>query len=197
MNKLIAIIDDDSEFSLGVREFLQGRNYKVDAFHSYNEAVHKLDERYSVVIIDVHLVDGDGIELVQLLQRRFPQIKKIVITGQDSLPKRLRSFGVGADDYMMKPIFPCELEARVKRLLREEIATQQLVKESNLFTKAELDVLAVLTKNVGRPVSVESFEKLGLTRSAIYTLIYRLKRKVQPSLEIKTCYGRGWYICND
>lgn len=192
----IALIDDDREFLSALSEYLRGRGYTVCCFYSYHEARVLMQPHVSVALIDLHLGDGDGFELAQEYKERFPHLQFIMMTGYDSLPKRLRSFGLGAEDYMKKPIFPAELEARIRRLARKGVpVTTNFPFPDEVFSRCEREVLSVLYQSLGALVPVESLETMSRTKSAVYTALSRIKQKLPYPYYVKTFYGRGWALC--
>jgi len=192
----IAIIDDDKQFSEAMSTYLSGRGYGTRCFISFLEATRYFSRKVDVILIDLNLGDGDGMELLKKVKNQNVQVKVIIMTGYDSLPKRLQSFALGADDYMKKPIFPSELEARIRRLVKKDLP----VKSNNhlndkLYTKEEQQILSLLLFAAGIPISLETLtERTERTKAAVYTCVCRLKNKVQQKYVIKTAYGRGWYI---
>lgn len=191
----LAVIDDDAQFLDALTMYLRGRGYNAYGFSSYVDAKRTITQEYTGAIVDLHLIDGDGIDLIGYFRQSFPAIKIIVITGKDTLPKRLKSFGLGADDYMMKPIFPVELEARMKRFFRtnshDELSESVDAKK---YTKTEATVMRLLLNAQGMPINLETFRKAGISNASVYTCLSRLKKKLKGEYEIKTAYGRGYYI---
>ncbi len=195
MTGKLAIIDDDAQFLDALTMYLRGRGYNAYGFSSYIDAKRTITNDYSGAIVDLHLVDGDGIDLIGYFRQSFPGIKIIVITGKDTLPKRLKSFGLGADDYMMKPIFPVELDARLKRFFRSTSRDQVLnMVDVKKYTKTEATVMRLLLNANGIPISLETFRKEGISNSSVYTCLSRLKKKLKGEYEIKAAYGRGYYV---
>jgi len=195
----IAVIEDDRELSRTIGIYLNGRGYDVDLFSGYTDARQKLSENTQVAIIDLNLGDGDGMKLLRLFRSKHPAVKLIIMTGYDSLPKRLQSFALGADDYMKKPIFPSELEARIKRLLVQNISTKRVV-QHKLLANGQLSPLEdrlfqLLLSTQGAPVGLETLQaQLEITKAALYTAMSRLKQKISREYRVKLAYGRGWWV---
>jgi DNA-binding response OmpR family regulator len=195
--KRIAIVEDDIELARAIGTYLYGRGYEVELFAGYSEAKQKFDDKTDLVVIDLNLGDGDGMKLLQFFKSKHANTKQIIFTGYDSLPKRLQSFALGADDYMKKPIFPSELEARIKRLLSTDVITStdfQRVLTPGQLSPLEERTLRLLLSTNGAPVPLATLQStLGITQSALYTCLSRLKKKVTGVYEIKCAYGRGWW----
>lgn len=110
----IAVIEDEDDVRDLVREVLEGRGYEVHPFPTLGSAIEGLrDSPPDLVITDVGLPDGCGLELVATLKdlvgRRVPTI---VLSGLNAERDFARGFAAGAVDYMPKPFSPTELLAR-------------------------------------------------------------------------------------
>ena len=71
--KKILVVDDDQIILESLREFLSLEGYQADGAESMKEAVSKLqNEIYNLVITDVHLPDGDGFELLEMIKKNRP-----------------------------------------------------------------------------------------------------------------------------
>lgn len=195
MTAKIAVVDDDCAFTSLITGYLNGRGYQAVGYTSYIKAKKGIDKHYNMVLIDLHLQDGDGFSLLQELCQYFPEQKHIIITGDDSLPKRLQSFTKGADDYMKKPIFPSELEARIHRLLSRKPERGGVHLDNRKYTVTEQKFLELLVKAKGENIPLSVFKENVIdSEIAIYTGLSRLRRKAQGEFKIKSSYGRGWHL---
>ena len=80
-------------------------------------------EKFSLIVIDIGLPDGDGFELFKQL-RNLPNNKKtpvIFLTGDEDVNSKISAFSLGADDYIVKPFNTLELRARVERRLKKHM----------------------------------------------------------------------------
>jgi DNA-binding response OmpR family regulator len=75
----------------------------------------------SAVILDVNVANMDGFEVLAALKREeaTSDIPVVFLTSRQQETDIVRAFGLGADDYIVKPFSPMELAARVKRLIRK------------------------------------------------------------------------------
>lgn len=71
-----------------------------------------------MVILDLGLPDGEGLDLIKVLHERSPEVPIIITTARGDLDQRVQGLEIGADDYLVKPLAFAELLARVKALLR-------------------------------------------------------------------------------
>lgn len=115
----VVIVEDDKATRQLVVEILGERGYSVSAFARIQTAREHLEERApNLVITDVMLPDGSGLELISRLpDLHAERIPVLVLSGCSSESDILRGYAAGADDYMTKPFSPAELLAKVSVLL--------------------------------------------------------------------------------
>jgi len=92
------------------------------------------EDHYCLVITDVNLPDGDGLELLDTIKRNYPQTVVIVITGYGTIDSAVRAIKSGAYDYLTKPIIDDEL-----RLAVERAVTQQSLMSENENLRSQLE----------------------------------------------------------
>ena len=86
---------------------------------TFFEAEDKLiTYEYDVVILDINLPDGNGLELLKLIKGKNPETGVLIVSAKDSLDDKLKGLDLGADDYITKPFHLAELNSRVNSLLR-------------------------------------------------------------------------------
>jgi DNA-binding NtrC family response regulator len=106
--KDILIVDDDENMNFALGETLRRKNYSIDTALSYLEAKEKIKfYNYPMVITDVRMPDGSGIELVSEIKKKNPGTKIIVITAYGKVEDAVTALKSGAEDYILKP-FPAE-----------------------------------------------------------------------------------------
>lgn len=106
----ILIVDDDKVVLQVLTKILQKAEYNVDAVETAHEALEKLEAAsYEAVIIDVHLQDMNGLDLLARLDTIAPSMKKIVLTGYPSDEDRKKALEEKADYYLTKPVTTAEL----------------------------------------------------------------------------------------
>lgn len=122
---------------------------------------------FDVVLLDIGLPDGDGIDLCRRL-RKMTEASLIMVTAKDALQDRVRSLDMGADDYLTKPFAVEELLARMRAVVRRvqgepgpllEAGDLRLWLEERRaewqgqdlpLSRREFDLLAVLMQHPGR-----------------------------------------------
>ena len=76
-------------------------------------------------MLDVGLPDIDGFEVLRRLRQRHSSTSVLVLTARDAVEDRVHGLDLGADDYLTKPFSVTEFEARVRALLRRNVAPSE------------------------------------------------------------------------
>jgi len=119
--KNILVIDDDRIILDSLCEFLSLEGFKTNGAESIKAALVELERQsYSLVITDVNLPDGDGLELLETIKQEHPQTVAIVITGYGTIESAVRAIKQGAYDYLTKPISDDNLRMAVERALKQQ-----------------------------------------------------------------------------
>lgn len=101
---MIGIIEDDRLLSKSLEITLQKEGYQTKSMCTRREARECLDGTEELLIVDIGLPDGNGIELYQSLTERIEKkIPAIFLTARDEEKDMLKAFNAGADDYVVKP----------------------------------------------------------------------------------------------
>jgi len=114
-------VDDDRTILESLKSILQLEGYTVDTVETSREAIQKAqDQLYHLALLNIKLPDMKDTTLLVKLQRDFPDMVKIMLTGLSS--DRTREFmSLGADAYITKPIHPKKLLKVVKEKLRKSV----------------------------------------------------------------------------
>ena len=118
---VILVIDHDREFRTLAEEVLGRMNHPARAVASADEGQEFLDgERPALVVIEVELPELNGLAILARLLETFGDDLPVILTSATRGTPLDRAAGLllGADDYLVKPIDPAELVARVRRSLR-------------------------------------------------------------------------------
>ncbi|MDD2888075.1 MAG: response regulator transcription factor [Aliarcobacter sp.] len=110
----ILLIEDD-EFTAGlIKDFLEEYNFKVDIATTVTSAISNIKfGKYSIILLDINIPDFNGFEVLSFLNKNKINIPVIVASAYSDKNTKLQAFKLGAVDYMIKPIDPEELEARI------------------------------------------------------------------------------------
>jgi len=122
----ILLVEDDPATRTFLADELTADGYELLVADCLRDGLRLLETKYpDLVVLDVGLPDGSGLELVRrtraadrLADRIDPRIPLVVLSGRCSETDRLRSFERGADDVVAKPFSYPELRARIDALLR-------------------------------------------------------------------------------
>lgn len=167
----ILVVEDAPEYAQLVTAALRADDHDVSTAASIAAARERLrSSPPDVVILDLTLPDGDGLDLCQDI-RRDSDAYVLMLTGRDDEVDKLVGFRLGADDYMTKPFSPRELAARVAALLSRSRSASEGVRAATRsvgdlvvdgttrrvsvagvsveLTKIEFDLLDALTERPG------------------------------------------------
>lgn len=151
----IGVVDDDEALRTLLSATLEAAGYQVTTARTGAEIIHAIDRgRIDLVLLDIGLPDGDGIEVLERI-RRDTDLPVIIISGRGDQAMKLRGFGVGADDYVAKPFYPKELLARVAAVLRRreappDVGASGVVGQGDI----EIDIWSRTAKRSGTPVDL-------------------------------------------
>jgi two-component system response regulator QseB len=154
----ILLVEDDAMIGKTLQQALQQDGYAVDWVsdgRAAQAAIAAADDAYAMVLLDLGLPKKDGIELLRDLRRQGNRIRVLVVTARDAVADRVAGLDAGADDYLTKPFSLDELGARMRALLRRDVA-----REDNVLRHGDLALdtaTHAVTKN-GRPVDLSARE---------------------------------------
>lgn len=114
----ILLVEDDERIRKELLDGLRGSGFDVDVSVLARHARLALQRDYDLVLLDLGLPDGDGLDLCRELRRNGRSVPVIILTARDAPAHRVRGLDVGADDYVVKPFHLPELIARVRSVLR-------------------------------------------------------------------------------
>jgi DNA-binding response OmpR family regulator len=119
--KRILVVDDDTGILESTKEILELEGYQVDVAQTATEGLEKIESIFfNLGLFDIKLPDMEGTELLVRAQKIRPSMKKIMVTGFASLENSVLSLNAGADAYILKPVDPFMLVAKVKEKLDEQ-----------------------------------------------------------------------------
>ncbi|QEN09553.1 sigma-54-dependent Fis family transcriptional regulator [Oceanispirochaeta crateris] len=105
MNKSILIIDDNEAFCRSLARMLGDERISVHSSFSSKQAFCLLKKTLvHLVLLDVRLGDESGLEVLSLLQKQYPNLPVIMLTGYASIESAVQSIKLGAFDYIQKPV---------------------------------------------------------------------------------------------
>jgi DNA-binding response OmpR family regulator len=158
----ILVVEDDADIRLLVGRELRALGHTVDAVGLAEEGLFAARATdYGLMIIDLGLPDGDGLDLVREVRGRGIAAPILMLTARRKVEDRVMGLTSGADDYLVKPFAVPEFRARVTALLRRP----SRLKESR-FAVANLvldcDALEAVVGGVSLPLARKQFRLLEL-----------------------------------
>ncbi len=218
----ILIIEDEPALLETISNYLSDGGYICEkAFSFFQGEDSIISHTYDLVILDLMLPDGNGLDLLKILKREHPETGVLILSAKNSLEDKLTGLNLGSDDYITKPFHLSELNARINAVLRRkkfnggdrivfhEISLDPSGKEVRVnnrlldLTRKEYDLLLYFITNQNRVVTKEAIaEHLSgdIIETAddfdfIYTHIKNLRKKIHDAGGIdyvKTVYGIGY-----
>lgn len=214
----ILVVDDEKGICQLVKNSLQKDGHNVTAYEAAERVPIKTIGRYDLIILDVMMAGMDGFTFCKRI-RNFVDCPIIFLTAKSMENDVTFGFGIGGDDYLVKPFRLSELRARVNAHIRRErrekhnsLIFENGIKidlqakkitadgENILFTKAEYEICEYLARNKGQVFTKEQIyeEIFGFdgesSSSTIATHIknIRLKLKKCRVMPIETVWGIGY-----
>lgn len=115
----LLLVEDDVQLAKSLDQGFSENGFAVVIADTLKAAHKRLSEgSIALILLDLGLPDGDGLELIRFLKSTNPGIAVIITTARGELDHRLRGLDGGADDYLVKPYAFAELLARARALLR-------------------------------------------------------------------------------
>jgi DNA-binding NtrC family response regulator len=123
----VLVVEDDETLRELLGEVLRGWGYQTVVLAAGSRAVELLETQlFEVAIVDIHLPEMDGVELLRHLKRHDPSIEVLMMTGDPTVATAVETLKLGAYDYLTKPLILEELRHLLdhileRRLLRQEV----------------------------------------------------------------------------
>ena len=132
----ILVVEDDPMIGKTLVTALQQDGYTVDWVKDGQAGKIALDTAagaYSLVLLDLGLPRKSGLDLLREVRRAGNKVRVLIVTARDAVADRVAGLDAGADDYLVKPFSLDELAARMRALLRRDVA-----REDNVLRNGEL-----------------------------------------------------------
>jgi DNA-binding response OmpR family regulator len=208
----VLVVEDDRGIATQLVRGLSRSGYAVDHVTTGGDALSRADP--DVVLLDLGLPDGDGVDICRRLRQRS-RVAIIVVTARGEEPERVLALDAGADDYMVKPFGLAELLARIRAVLRRVHPGDGVLRHGALavdvrarkvtvagrevaLTPKEFDILECLAADPGRVVSRQEIldsawgaHWYGPTK-VLDVHVAALRRKL--GVPIEAAYGRGFRL---
>jgi DNA-binding NtrC family response regulator len=135
MAEKVLIVDDDKNFLAILSERMQVRGMEVHTAASAKEALSMIEtESYDAILLDLMMPEMGGLEALQIIKDKKPEIQVILLTGYASVSKGVEAMKLGAMDFVPKPADIGELTEKIKqakatRMILVEKQTQEKIKK--------------------------------------------------------------------
>jgi len=117
----ILVIDDDEGIRKVITTALNDESYVTDTASNGKEAIEKSKTNvYNLAIIDIHLPDMEGTQLLSELEETTPKMRKIIVTGFPEVQNAIAAVKKGANDYITKPVKIDVLINSIREQLRKQ-----------------------------------------------------------------------------
>jgi DNA-binding response OmpR family regulator len=208
----VLVVEDDRGIATQLVRGLSRNGYAVEHVTTGGDALSRADP--DVVLLDLGLPDGDGVDICRRLRQRSG-VAIIVVTARGEEPERVLALDAGADDYMVKPFGLAELLARIRAVLRRVHPGDGVLRHGPLavdvrarkvtvagrevaLTPKEFDILECLAADPGRVVSRQEILDSAWdahwygTTKVLDVHVAALRRKL--GVPIEAAYGRGFRL---
>ena len=158
------VIDDDRSIRWVLEKTLQKAEMDVTCFESAEKVIGSLErEQPDVVVSDIRMPGMNGLQLLEMINARFPELPVIIMTAHSDLDSAVSAYHGGAFEYLPKPFDVDEAVAQIRRACRQQANQEKIVSEETLSSPEIIGEA---------PAMQEVFRAIGrLARSNITVLI--------------------------
>lgn len=158
MNNIILLVEDDRRLAQLVKDFLESNDFVVYVEENGNRVMRQTQNvNPSLIILDVMLPGKDGLTLCQELRPNFKG-PILMLTARNDDVDQVLGLEYGADDYVIKPVEPRVLLARIRALMRRYYQVDARDQETLVFDQLEIQPSARKVKLAGEEVFLSSHE---------------------------------------
>jgi DNA-binding NtrC family response regulator len=127
MTAHILIVEDDPALNQMLALHFEDEGYEVEGVMTCTEAMEQVAAcAYDLLLLDQQLPDGTGVELLEGLLSREPDLPVVMMTGQHDLELAIEAIGKGAADFVHKPVETAQLQQTVSRLLENRRLSREV-----------------------------------------------------------------------
>lgn len=217
---IINLVEDEKNLAEIIKAYMKREGWDVHHFADGQDAYEAIARATPHLwVLDIMLPNIDGYQLLKAIKAKG-DTPVIFISARDKDLDRVLGLELGSDDYLAKPFLPEELIIRVKRILSRAYSTVEEEKKQievngyyidpitrNIYdgnkllemTTKELDVIILLTSNIGKALSREKIiefvwgtDYYGSER-AVDDVVRRVRKKL-TRLHVETLYGFGYRV---
>jgi two-component system OmpR family response regulator len=214
----VLLVEDEPHLGSAVQEHVRLAGHAVDWVQRLEAAETAVRTApYDAILLDLHLPDGKGLDLLRNLRRRGDTVAVVIVTARDQVSDRIDGLKAGADDYLVKPFDLDELIARLQAVTRRShgksvptirLGDVELAPDAHLakrngeqveLTAREWAVLEVLLRRPNSSFSKEQITEAlydfddEIESNAIEVYVSRIRRKLGRDF-IHTSRGLGYRL---
>lgn len=183
-NEKILVVDDELNIRRILETRLSMRGYNIILAANGEDALTLFRETQpDLVILDIMLPQLDGYEICSRI-RKESQVPIIMLTALGDISDRIMGLELGADDYVMKPFSPKELEARIRSVLRRSTSTTAL--NPNVIQAGSL-IIDINKRQVFK--SNNKIKLTGMEFNLLELLVTRAGERLSRSLILDRVWG--------
>jgi DNA-binding response OmpR family regulator len=220
----VLIVEDQVELAKNIDDYLKKEGFQTSVASDFFTATDKLAaHEYDLVIIDLMLPDGNGMDLLYSLRANRANIGTLILSAKNSIDDKVRGLDAGADDDLGKPFHLLELTSRLKAIYRTrkqesshnielgDIVIDTDKKEVKVgdslieLTKKEYEMLLFFANNARRVLTKQNiaehlwgdFIDQSDSFDFVYQHIKNLRKKIQKVAGVdllETVYGIGYKL---
>ncbi|WP_129690979.1 response regulator transcription factor [Gottfriedia acidiceleris] len=184
--KKVLIIEDDQSIALLQRDYLEINDFEVEIESNGKSGLQKaLSKEYDLIILDLMLPELNGFEICKKI-RECKDIPILIVSAKTEDIDKIRGFGLGADDFIVKPFSPSELIARVKA----HLSRYQRLANKGQINEEELQVRGLTIQKDSRKVLVYGEEKIFTTKE--FNLLTFLASNPNKVFSKELLFDRIW-----
>ncbi|MEJ5307134.1 MAG: sigma-54 dependent transcriptional regulator [candidate division WOR-3 bacterium] len=181
MKKRILIVEDNTSFRIFLKESLK-EDYDIDEVKSIFEFDHMFAKfRYSLVILDIKLPDGSGVDVLKKIRNEDDQVKVVILTAYGDIPLAIECIRKGAIDFWQKPIDYDILKEKVKNILKDNLF-EGIEKEYLGISKNSSEIRENIKKCASSDVSVIIVGPVGSGKTLVSELIHKYSNRNEKKL---------------
>lgn len=218
----VLVIEDDKRIAALVERALTEDGHRVTVSNNGREGAEMLlSSRFDASLLDIYLPEMDGFEVLQTVRGRDCKTPILVLTAVDAVPRILRAFDLGADDYLVKPFILEILLARVHAIARRSVKLDRpavtvagisLDRSRRIavrhgreiaLTRKQFDLLEALIHHAGLITTREQLVHAGwgpgaeVKENTLEVYIHGLRSKLEDDADkghpvIRTVHGSGY-----
>ena len=204
----VLVIEDNIELLQDIKNFLEEEGNICEIAPNFKSAHSKIGYfPYDILVVDITLPDGSGLDIIREVKKENIDAGIIIISAKNAVGDKIHGLEIGADDYLAKPFYLAELNARIKALYRrkayhgsKEICFNEIkIKPEShevfvndhllTLTKKEFDIIHFFVINRHRLLTKEAIAEhlwgdhieMADSYKFIYTHLANVRKKIAES----------------